>query len=71
LAKLRTGDRIRVDAVQGRLEVLLEESTWQAREAQAPDPAFREEHGRGMGRELFSGLRRLVRSAEEGAVTGW
>ncbi|MBU6193430.1 MAG: phosphogluconate dehydratase [Burkholderiales bacterium] len=71
LAKVRTGDLIRLDAVQGTLDVLLDEATWRAREAQAPDAAFHEAHGQGMGRELFKGLRSLVRSAEEGAVTGW
>jgi phosphogluconate dehydratase len=34
-----------------------------------PGPTFQREHGQGMGRELFAGMRRLVRTAEEGAVT--
>jgi phosphogluconate dehydratase len=69
LAKVRNGDLIRLDAGQGTLEVLVDDATWQARELQQPAPDFHAEHGQGMGRELFSGLRRLVRSAEEGAVT--
>jgi len=69
LAKVRSGDVIRLDAVQGTLEVLVDDDTWQAREPHVPDPAFQTRHRQGMGRELFTGLRRLVRSAEEGAVT--
>ncbi|MFY7983368.1 MAG: phosphogluconate dehydratase [Burkholderiaceae bacterium] len=69
LAKVRNGDLIRLDAVQGTLEVLVDEATWQDRQAQVPGPTFQREHGQGMGRELFAGMRRLVRTAEEGAVT--
>jgi phosphogluconate dehydratase len=69
LAKVRNGDLIRVDAVQGELEVLVDETTWQARQVELPSASFHSEHGQGMGRELFAGLRRLVRSAEEGAVS--
>ncbi len=69
LAKVRNGDLIRLDAVQGILEVLVDEATWQDRQAQVPGPTFHREHSQGMGRELFAGMRRLVRTAEEGAVT--
>ena len=69
LAKVRNGDLIRLDAVQGILEVLVDEATWQDRQAQVPGPTFHFEHSQGMGRELFAGMRRLVRTAEEGAVT--
>lgn len=69
LAKVRNGDLIRLDAVRGELDVLVDEAVWQARQAECPSSAFHVEHGQGMGRELFAGLRRLVRSAEEGAVT--
>ena len=69
LAKVRNGDLIRLDAVQGILEVLVDEATWQDRQAQVPGSTFHREHSQGMGRELFAGMRRLVRTAEEGAVT--
>ncbi len=69
LAKVRTGDLIRLDAVSGTLDVVVDEATWAAREVLGPSAAHREAHDAGMGRELFAGLRRLVRSAEEGAVT--
>ncbi|MBM3388960.1 MAG: phosphogluconate dehydratase [Betaproteobacteria bacterium] len=71
LAKVRSGDLIRLDAVQGTLEVLLDEATWQSRQAEPVMPSLHKANGQGMGRELFAGLRRLVSSAEEGAVTGW
>jgi hypothetical protein len=51
------------------VDVLVDEATWQDRQAQVPGPTFQREHGQGMGRELFAGMRRLVRTAEEGAVT--
>ena len=69
LAKVRNGDLIRLDAVQGTLEVMVDDAAWQSRDLEQPTDAFHQAHSSGMGRELFSGLRRLVRSAEEGAVT--
>jgi phosphogluconate dehydratase len=69
LAKVRTGDVIRLDARSGVLDVMLDDAQWQSREAEGPTAAHRDSHEAGMGRELFAGLRRLVRSAEEGAVT--
>ena len=69
LSKVRTGDVIRLDARAGRLDVLVDDAQWAAREAAAPSDQQRSASGQGMGRELFAGLRRLVRSAEEGAVT--
>jgi phosphogluconate dehydratase len=69
LARVRDGDRIRLDAVQGRLDVLLAESEWAARPAQAIDAAQADSNAHGLGRELFGGMRRQVTNAEEGAVT--
>jgi phosphogluconate dehydratase len=69
LAKVRTGDLIRLDARSGVLDVVMDDGQWQSREAEMPTATQRESHEMGMGRELFAGLRRLVRSAEEGAVT--
>ena len=71
LAKVRTGDLIRLDAGAGTLDVIVDDATWQSRQADEPSSDFHHVHGRGMGRELFAGLRHLVSSAEEGAVTGW
>jgi phosphogluconate dehydratase len=69
LARLRDGDVVRLDALSGTLEVLLPDDEWARRV-----PAQRPEHlaadsAHGLGRDLFAGLRRNVRSAEEGAVT--
>jgi phosphogluconate dehydratase len=69
LGKVRDGDLIRLDAVAGTLEALVDETTWAAREV-APQPAeLAQAHGRGLGRELFAGMRRNVLTAEEGACT--
>ena len=69
LARVRDGDRIRLDAVAGTLEVLVEPSDWASRPAAEPDAAWRETHAHDLGRELFAGLRRNVGTAEQGAVT--
>ncbi len=69
LARVQTGDVIRLDAAAGTLDVLIDDAAWAARPAQQPCAEHRTAHETGMGRELFAGLRRLVRSAEEGAVT--
>jgi phosphogluconate dehydratase len=67
LAKVRDGDVIRLDAVAGSLQVLVEPGAWAAREAALLDAAAAEDNAHGLGRELFAGLRRNVTSAEEGA----
>ncbi|HEV6968498.1 phosphogluconate dehydratase [Roseateles sp.] len=69
IAKLRDGDLVRVCAVTGMLQALVDEADWAAREAATLDPAEAEVNAHGLGRELFAGLRRNVLSAEEGAVT--
>jgi phosphogluconate dehydratase len=69
LAKVRDGDRIRVDAVTGTLAALVDDAAWAAREAATISPAQSDINRHGLGRELFGGMRRNVRSAEEGAVT--
>ncbi|MGQ0710628.1 MAG: phosphogluconate dehydratase [Rhodoferax sp.] len=69
LAKLRDGDLIRLDAPAGTLQVLVDEAEWAAREV-LPMPACAvAANAVGMGRELFVGMRRNARSAEEGACT--
>jgi phosphogluconate dehydratase len=69
LAKLRDGDVVRLDAVAGRLEALVDAQEWSRREAAQMDPRLREANGFGVGRELFAGMRRNALVAEEGACT--
>jgi phosphogluconate dehydratase len=69
LAKVRDGDLIRLDAVAGTLQALVDEAEWQARELAALDLDQQDINAHGLGRELFGGMRRNVRTAEEGAVT--
>ncbi len=69
LAKVRDGDVIRMDAVAGTLAVLVEESEWAARPVAAMPDALRAGNALGMGRELFSGMRRNAITAEEGACS--
>jgi phosphogluconate dehydratase len=69
LAKVRDGDVIRVDAVAGTLQALVDAETWASRSAATIDPTQAEVNHHDLGRELFAGMRRNVRSAEEGAIT--
>ncbi len=66
LAKVRDGDRIRLDAQAGVLEVLVDAAEWASRSATAPD--LSSSHV-GMGRELFAGARAMVDGAEQGAMS--
>ena len=69
LARVRDGDVIRVDAVAGTLQALVPEAEWAAREV-APLPAeLAAANGVGMGRELFTNMRRHASAAEQGACT--
>nr|USU30542.1 phosphogluconate dehydratase [Methylobacterium sp. OTU13CASTA1] len=62
LAKIRDGDRVRLSAEDGSLEVLVDPAEWDLRaDAAAPAPAF------GTGRELFAFLRHGADGAEQGA----
>ncbi|CAN5335977.1 phosphogluconate dehydratase [soil metagenome] len=69
LAKVRDGDLIRLDGVDGTLTVLLPEDEWAAREAATIPDEQRAADGRGLGRELFAGMRRNALTAEEGACS--
>ncbi|CAN7629565.1 phosphogluconate dehydratase [Acidovorax sp. LjRoot118] len=65
LAKVRDGDLLRVDAVAGTLDVLVDDAEWAARtpdECKAPVAT-------GFGRELFANFRRHAGGAEQGACT--
>ncbi len=73
LARLRDGDRVRVDGVNGELRVLVDDAEWQARSLE-PAP---HDGNLGCGRELFAFMRNAMSSAEEGAcsftesLNGW
>jgi len=69
LGKVRDGDVIRVDAAAGTLQALVDADTWASREPATIPAAQAEANHHDLGRELFAGMRRNVRSAEEGAVT--
>ncbi|MCY1348749.1 Phosphogluconate dehydratase [compost metagenome] len=66
LARVRTGDPMRVDAPAGVLEVLVPEDEWRAREAAHPDLSA---NRHGVGRDLFAAFRSNVSTAESGACT--
>ena len=69
LAKVMTGDLIRLDAVAGTLDALVDAATWDARNLvhQSAEHAAQSAHD--LGRELFGGMRKNVTSAEQGACT--
>ncbi len=65
LARVQNGDPIRLDAREGRLEVLVDEGEWTWRTATEPDLS---RYSEGVGRELFGNFRAGVTSAEAGAA---
>ena len=69
LGKVRDGDLVRLDAVAGTLDALVDAATWDAREQASLAAGQAEVNGHGLGRELFAGMRRNVLSAEQGACT--
>ncbi len=69
LARVQDGDRIRLDAVTGTLQVLVDDAEWNARPVAQMPEAQRAANGVGMGRELFANMRRNALKAEEGACT--
>jgi phosphogluconate dehydratase len=69
LGKVRDGDMIRLDAVAGTLDALVDAATWSAREPAPLADAQADVNGHGLGRELFAGMRRNVLSAEQGACS--
>ena len=69
LAKVQDGDLVRLDAVTGQLQVLLPAAQWDARPLAEMPAALRQANGVGLGRELFTGMRRAALTAEEGACT--
>ena len=69
LARVQDGDRIRLDAVDGTLQVLVGDAEWAARPLAPMPETLRAANAVGMGRELFANLRRNALKAEEGACT--
>ena len=69
LGRVRTGDVVRLDAVTGTLDALVDAATWAARTPADLPVGRAEDNGHGLGRELFAGMRRGVLSAEQGACT--
>ncbi len=69
LAKVRDGDVILLDAINGILEIKVPAADWAARETALMPDALRIANGLGMGRELFAGMRRHALTAEEGALS--
>jgi phosphogluconate dehydratase len=69
LAKVRTGDIIRLNAKVGMVNVLVDEDEWEEREVEELSDDKRHANEHGIGRELFGGMRKNVLSAEEGAIT--
>ncbi len=64
IAKLRDGDIVRVDAVNGAIEVLVDEKEWAAREAAVADLSA---NAFGLGTELLAGFRASVSRSDAGA----
>jgi phosphogluconate dehydratase len=69
LGKVRDGDVIRLDAVAGTLNALVDEATWATRDVADISSERRHDNAHGLGRELFGGMRRNVLTAEEGAIS--
>jgi phosphogluconate dehydratase len=65
IGKIRDGDMIRVDAVNGTLDVLVSAAELSARDGGTPDLSSNEH---GMGRELFAAFRALAGRADAGAA---
>ncbi|MCY1370179.1 Phosphogluconate dehydratase [compost metagenome] len=64
IGKIRNGDIVRLDAVNGTLEVLISDALLDERIEQRPDLSGNEH---GMGRELFRAFRQIAGRADEGA----
>jgi phosphogluconate dehydratase len=69
LAKVCDGDLILLNSLTGELRVLLSDADWAARPVAEMPQTLRDSNALGMGRELFSGMRRQAVSAEEGAMS--
>lgn len=71
LGKVRDGDMIRLDAISGQLNALVDATEWEARASICPETKSHRSH---VGRELFEGMRQQAAGAEQGASVfdaGW
>ena len=66
LSKLKDGDLVQVNTQTGELNALVDHSDWNSRSPQTPDLDANKEN---FGRELFSGFRQQVSTAETGAMS--
>jgi phosphogluconate dehydratase len=64
ISRIRNGDRIRVDAQAGRLEVLVDAQDFAARPPMTADLSH---HQTGLGRDLFAAFRAAAGPADQGA----
>jgi phosphogluconate dehydratase len=64
ISRIREGDIIRLDAIEGTLNVLMDKDEFEKREAAV---AYYSANQFGMGRELFGAFRALAGTADEGA----
>ncbi len=69
LARLRDGDRVRLDAIAGTLQALVEPAEWEARVPATLPANLQAGNQVGLGRDLFANFRRNALTAEEGACT--
>lgn len=69
IAKIREGDIIRLNAVVGSMNVLVDDDVWDKRKPVEMTEDQKINNGHGIGRELFGNMRKNVLSAEEGAIT--
>ncbi|MDA9642556.1 phosphogluconate dehydratase [Nitrosomonadales bacterium] len=69
IAKIRNGDIIRLNAVVGSMNVLVDDDEWDKRELVKMTEEQKINNSHGIGRELFGSMRKNVLSAEEGAIT--
>ena len=69
LAKVMDGDVIRVDALTGELQVLVDAVDWAARPVSVMPDELCQRNNVGMGRGLFQGMRARALTAEEGAMS--
>ena len=66
IGRIKTGDMILVDGNSGKLEVLVDESEFNAREQAQADLSH---NFYGMGREMFGAMRAQLSGAEQGACS--
>jgi phosphogluconate dehydratase len=66
LARVRDGDVIRLDSIEGSLEAQVPEDSWARRELAQPQLSG---NTHGMGRELFGTFRAAAGDAESGALS--